>query len=93
MSFANIALQWSPVAQDTSGGLESVSHYTVYRSEGPTSIPGDFIAGTTDAHCLDAGAAGSTASNYFYAVRATDGNESRNSSQVGEFDRDLITSP
>jgi len=92
---SDIALSWSPVTQDTSGGQESISHYTVYRSEDSTSIPGDSIAGTTDTDYLDAGTAGSTASNYFYVVRATDssGNESKNSDLVGEFDRNLITSP
>lgn len=91
----DIALEWSPVTQDTSGGLESVSHYTVYRSDDPTSIPGDSIAGTTNVQYLDAGAVGSTATNYYYVVRATDGsgNESKSSGQVGEFDRDVITSP
>jgi hypothetical protein len=91
----DIALTWSPVAQDTSGNPETISHYIIYRSTDPETIPGDSIAGTADVEYLDAGAAGSTGTNYFYVVRATDGsgNESKNSGQVGEFDTDLVTAP
>jgi hypothetical protein len=92
---SDIALSWSAVTQDTSGNPETMSHYVVYRSTDPSVIPGDSIAGTTDTAYVDVGAAGSTATNYFYVVRAKDsaGNESKNSGQVGEFDRDLVTSP
>ncbi len=95
VAHSDIALSWSPVTQDTSGSPESISHYTIYRSEDATVIPGDSIAATTGSDYLDAGAAGSTASDYFYVVRATDdsGNQSKNSGQVGEFDVDLTTAP
>jgi hypothetical protein len=91
----DIALDWSPVVQDTSGNPETISHYIIYRSPDPGTIPGDSIAGTTGTDYLDAGAAGSTGTNYFYIVRAADssGNESKNSGHVGEFDIDLLTAP
>jgi hypothetical protein len=94
-ALGDISLSWSAVTQDTSGNPESLSYYTVYRSEDPTVLPGDSIAGTTDTDYLDVGAAGSIATNYYYVVRATDGsgNESKSSGQVGEFDADLYTAP
>jgi N-acetylmuramoyl-L-alanine amidase len=94
-SSSDIHLAWSPVTQDTSGGPESIAHYVVYRSEDARVVPGDSVAGTMDTTYLDAGAAGSTATNYFYVIRATDGsgNKSSNSNQVGEFDVDLIAGP
>ena len=92
---SDIFLEWSPVTQDTSGNPESISHYVIYRSEDAAEVPGDSLAGTTDTTYLDVEAAGSTDTNYFYVVRATDGsaNESVNSGQVGEYDRNLITAP
>jgi hypothetical protein len=92
---SDIALGWAPVTQDTSGNPETVSHYVVFRSIDPTVLPGDSIAGTTDSEYLDAGAAGSMATNYFYIIRAADGsgNQSKNSGHVGEFDKDVLTSP
>jgi N-acetylmuramoyl-L-alanine amidase len=92
---SNIFLEWSPVTQDTAGNPESISHYVIYRSEDAAEVPGDSLAGTTDTDYLDAGTAGSTATNYFYVIRATDGsgNESADSGQVGEFDTDLLIAP
>jgi len=91
----DIALSWAPVTEDTSGYPETVSHYTIYRSTDPLTIPGDSIAGTADTVYLDAGAAGAAGTNSFYIVRAADGsgNESKDSAQVGEFDRQVITAP
>jgi hypothetical protein len=94
-SSADIHLNWSAVTQDTSGNSESLSHYVIYRSTVPAVSPGDPIAGTADTTYLDAGAAGSTGTNYFYVIRAVDdaGNQSADSGRVGEFDHNLITTP
>jgi len=94
-SSSDIHLSWSSVTQDTSGNPETLSHYVIYRSTDPETIPGDSIAGTTDTTYLDAGAAGATGTDYFYVVRAADdsGNESKNSEQVGEYDIHLLTAP
>jgi hypothetical protein len=92
---SDIALDWSAVTQDTSGNPETISHYIVYHSTDPAVIPGDSIAGISGTEYLDAGAAGSTGTNYFYIVRAADasGNESKDSGQVGEYDVGLQTAP
>jgi len=62
----------------------------VYRSTGPGTT-GDSLVGTTDNTYLDAGTAGDVGTNHYYRVEIVDGLGSRfDSSQVGEFDIELI---
>jgi hypothetical protein len=67
-----------------------VARYVVHRSTSAI-ISGDSLAGTTDTTYLDGGAAGASATNYFYQVKAVDeaGNRSELSNRVGEFDKEL----
>jgi len=74
-------------------GQEGVDHYVVYRSTVP-EVKGDSLAGTTDGWYVDAGAAGTVGTNYYYTVEVVDGLGGRyDSNQVGEFDKYLATSP
>jgi hypothetical protein len=90
---SDIDLQWSAVTADTAGAKESVSHYVIYRSDDPTfsAQPADSLAVVASSPYLDAGAAGSTVTNYFYIIRAVDygGLKSEASETVGEFDVEL----
>jgi hypothetical protein len=67
-----------------------IAHYVVYRSTSAGSL-GDSLVSTADTTHADMGAAGAVGSNYFYTVKAVDnvGQKSQESSQVGEFDRNL----
>jgi hypothetical protein len=90
---SDIDLQWSAVTADTAGAKESISHYVVYRSDDPTfsAQPVDSLAAVASSQYLDAGAAGSSVTNYFYIIRAVDygGLKSEASATVGEFDVEL----
>ena len=71
-----------------------MNHYTVYRHDDPGFTPQgtDSIAGTAEVFYVDtASAAGDTAVDYFYIIRAVDadGRRSADSNRVGEFDRAL----
>ncbi len=78
----DVILSWTPVTQDVTGTVETVSSYRVYRGTSPTFVPdlsggSNRIGTTAGATFADLGAAGS-ATNYFYLVTAVDaaGNES-----------------
>jgi C1A family cysteine protease len=84
----DIVLQW------TEPGSESgVDRYIVYRSA-DAAITGDSLAGTSALEYTDPGAAGSTATNYYYTVKAVGGGlKSEFSNMAGEFDIELINAP
>jgi len=88
-STGDMRLIWSEPYDDV-----GVTRYVVYRDT-TADGSGDSLAGTTETTYLDVGAAGDTASNYFYLVKSVDaaGNKSGESNQVGEFDRHVITAP
>jgi len=81
----DILLRWTEPSDDI-----GVDRYVIYRSTDPTTI-GDSLAGTADTSYIDAGAAGTVGTNYFYVIKAADaaGNKSEESNKVGEFDQDL----
>jgi len=81
----NIRLLWTSVE-----GNVAVDHYVVYRGLEPYLL-GDSIAAPAETTYLDAGAAGDTLVNFFYAVEVVDslGRKSEVSSTVGEFDQFL----
>jgi len=88
LSVGDIVLEWSHAADNV-----AIDHYVVYRATAPYFAPtsGDSITATKSTWYLDAGAAGTVGSNYFYVVKAAD--PSRNladdSNRVGEFDTDM----
>jgi hypothetical protein len=90
-SAGDLVLSWTP----PSG--KAVVRYVVYRdTTGDFEAgPEDSIGGTTDTTYLDAGAIGTTGTNYFYVVKAVDdvGQKSDPSGTVGEFDVLLISVP
>jgi hypothetical protein len=92
LSKSDILLEWSHARDNV-----AIDHYVVYRSTTPyfAATGGDSISGTKGTTYLDLGAAGNTLINYFYVVKAADpsSNLSEDSSQVGEFDRNVITGP
>ena len=71
-----------------------VDRYVVYRSTS-AGTEGDSLAGTADGEYTDVGAAGDTATSYYYTVKAvgSGGLKSEGSNQVGEFDRSLVNAP
>lgn len=85
----NIRLTWTEPYDDV-----GVTRYVVYRSNIATSL-GDSLASTIDTTYTDAGAAGDVGTNYFYTVKAVDGdgNKSTESNMVGEYDIGLINGP
>ena len=94
-SDGQLLLNWPAVTEDTSGGAEQISHYTVYRSSRPFFTPqdGDSIACVSAPSYLDTdGGIGLCQVNYFYGITAVDlaGNESEFSNLVGEFDYGII---
>jgi hypothetical protein len=90
LSGTDILVAWSPVAVDTSGGPEEISHYIVYRDTIAGGIPQDSLAAVTDTCYLDAAAAGGTF-DFYYTVRAVDtaGYKSEPSGRVGSYGREL----
>ena len=89
-----IFLHWSPVAEDTSGCLDFVDHYVIYRDTVPDFVPGskDSLGTSADTTYMDSSAAlGDAGVQHYYAVQAVDqgSNRSASSGRVGEFDRDL----
>jgi hypothetical protein len=84
----DIQLNWT-VPYDNVG----VVRYVVYRDTIPGSL-GDSLGPGSGTHFIDSGAAGDTAVNYYYRVKAVDaaGNKSAESNQVGEFDTKLADS-
>jgi hypothetical protein len=90
-SEADIVLAWSAVTADTLGNPETILEYIVYRHTDPTAEPADSIGSTSGTSYLDAGAAGSSAINCYYVVRAVDQakGKSQASNLVGEFDVEL----
>ncbi len=80
-SAGDIQLQWASMSGATS--------YVVFRSTDPT-VAGDSLGEVTapTVTYLDAGAAGNTGTNYFYAVQAR-GDKVVDSGAVGEFDKAL----
>ena len=88
----DIRLVWSPVTRDTAGCPAFPDHYVIYRDTDPSFIPGPtkVLTTTTNVTYKDIGAAGNTATNYFYYVNAHVGPfESDNNKCVGEFDKSL----
>ena len=74
-------------------GEGGVDHYVVYRSTEAYAI-GDSLAGTTDNTYLDVGVAGDVNTHYYYTVEIIDSVGNRfYTSQVGEFDRNMIAGP
>ncbi len=90
-SSGDIALTWSPVTQDTSGNPLTVDRYVIYRNDDPSAEPADSIGAASGTGYTDPGAAGSTASNYYYVIRAASDAKGKSapSNRVGEFDLDL----
>jgi len=89
VSSGDIHLLWSEPYDDV-----GVVRYVIFRSTVAGNL-GYSLAGTADTAYMDAGAAGDTSTNYYYAVKAADaaGNKSGASNQVGEFDVDLLNAP
>ncbi len=87
----DIVLTWSPVSQDTAGHPLTVDRYVVYRDDDPAAEPADSIGHTAGTEYIDAGAAGSTGTNYYYIIRAASDAKGKSapSNRVGEFDRSL----
>ena len=84
----DIFLQWTEPNSDS-----GVDRYVVYRSTDAVS-PGDSLAGTSSPDYTDPGAAGGTAANYYYTVKAVgSGLKSEESNRVGEFDREVLNAP
>jgi M6 family metalloprotease-like protein len=81
----DIQLIWT-VPYDNVG----IDHYVVYRDTLAGSV-GDSIGVAGGTSYIDTSAAGDTAVNYYYRVKAVDatGNKSAESNQVGEFDKTL----
>ncbi len=92
-SGGDIVLTWSAVTSDTLGQPETVDEYVIYRDTDPAIVPGDSIGATAGTAYTDPGAAGTSGTNYYYAVRAADdaGAKSTPSGPVGEFDRQVLT--
>ena len=95
---STIHLSWSEITEDTGGNPLVVDHYTVYRNADPDFSPGlaDSIGSTVDTFYVDLNAAvKDTSVQHYYVVKAVDsgGKKSAESNRVGEFDRNLITSP
>jgi C1A family cysteine protease len=85
----DIRLTWTePVSQL---GLD---HYVIYRSMDPGGTM-DSLAVTADTTYLDAGAGGSSGSDFFYIVKAVDslGRKAPESNTAGEFDVELLNVP
>jgi hypothetical protein len=98
----DIQLDWSAVAQDTSGFAITVDRYVVYRGMSAyfSPTPADSIGVTddvtftfTDSNIGGADVVGDTANQYFYTVQVIDiyGNRSAPSNRVGEYDYQLIS--
>jgi fibronectin type 3 domain-containing protein len=83
---SDVRLTWSVPASEA-----GIDHYVVYRSSDVSAV-GDSLDVATDTTYLDMGAAGSSGSNYYYVVKVVDslGRKSGVSSQVGEFDVELM---
>jgi uncharacterized lipoprotein YddW (UPF0748 family) len=92
-SAGDIVLTWTAVTTDTLGQPETVDEYIIYRNTDPTAVPADSIGTTAGTEYSDGGAAGSTATNYFYVIRAMNDAKAKSfpSNLVGEFDQQLIT--
>jgi uncharacterized lipoprotein YddW (UPF0748 family) len=92
-SGGDIVLTWTAVTTDTLGNPETVDGYVIYRNSDAAMVPGDSIGTAVETEYTDSGAAGSTGTNYFYVVRAVDDAQAKSepSNQVGEFDRELMT--
>jgi hypothetical protein len=74
-------------------GEGGVDHYVIYRST-TAYTRGDSLAGTTDNEYLDVGVAGDVNTQYYYTVEIIDGiGNGFDTSQVGEFDRNMIAGP
>jgi subtilisin family serine protease len=86
-SSGDIYLSWTEPPSDL-----GVDYYVVFRATDPDG-PMDSLDSTPDTTYTDPGAAGDTATNYFYTVKAVDqgGQKSSDSNEVGEFDAYLIT--
>jgi hypothetical protein len=95
LSLTDIVLQWSAVTVDTSGAPLVVDIYRVYRDTLPDFTPGAPIDSTVGVLFVDdTGVVGDTEKHYYYLVTAVaGGEESAPSTEVGEFDRSLITAP
>jgi hypothetical protein len=89
LSVNDIVLQWSHAKDNI-----AIDHYVVYRATEPYFAPtsGDSMAATKGTSYLDAGAAGTVGTNYFYVVKAADPsrNLAGNSNRTGEFDGGLV---
>lgn len=85
-SSGDITLSWTEPSSDL-----GIDYYVIYRAADPDASM-DSLNSTTDTTYTDAGAAGSTATNYYYTVKAVDqgGQKSSQSNKVGEFDIQLI---
>jgi hypothetical protein len=93
-----IQLRWSAVTEDTSGAPSFVEYYTIYRNADPnfSPDPSDSIDSTVETFYDDlTPALKDTLVNHYYIVKAVDGagRKSEDSNTVGEFDRNLITTP
>lgn len=86
-SSGDITLSWTEPSSDL-----GIDYYVIYRAADPSASM-DSLNSTTDTTYTDAGAAGSTTTNYYYTVKAVDqgGQKASQSNKVGEFDTQLIT--
>jgi hypothetical protein len=95
---STIRLSWTGIGEDIGGNPSIVEYYTIYRNADPifSPGPGDSIGGTAETFYDDlTPALKDTLVNHYYIVKAVDseGRKSADSNKVGEFDRDVITSP
>ena len=87
----DVQLEWSHVTLNLNDHPVWVDRYKIYRDTDPDSVGTTLLDSTTALFYLDTGVVGSTATHYFYSVRAVSvTKESDDSNPVGEFDASLI---